>query len=158
MHPQPDRREPDERTRYCPFCHLRIAPQEPQSSNHGQTFHEGCALKYTRLQQQSARLSLNAAERESGSREAALNSSSGDDRGLERATSSRSVQPPPSVKASATKMISNKKKAPTWKAISRNAVGKAMAKNPVKRPRGRAMSKGAPKRKTSNTKQQWRSP
>src|SRR5216684_1821744 len=75
MPTRPDRKKPDERARYCPFCHLRIARQEPQVSKQGQTFHEGCALKYDQLQQ-SPRLPTNAPAAESRSREAVLNSSS----------------------------------------------------------------------------------
>src|SRR5713226_2423222 len=137
MPTQPDRRQPDERARYCPFCHLRIARQEPQVSKQGQTFHEGCALKYDQLQQ-SPRLSTKAPTAESGSREAVLNSSSAGDLAVERATSdSGSVKHPPSTR-SATKMISKKKKAQARKTVSRKPVRKALAKNPAKRPRPKA--------------------
>jgi len=85
MPTQPVRRGPDERTNYCPFCHLRMARQEPQVSKQGQTFHEGCALKYDQ-RQQSPHLPTNAPAAESGSREAVLNSSSEDDLAVKRAT------------------------------------------------------------------------
>jgi hypothetical protein len=156
MPTQPVRRGPDERTRYCPFCHLRIARQEPQVSKQDQTFHEGCALKYDQ-RQQSPRLPTNAPAAESGSPEAALNGSSTDDLAHERATSdSGAVKHPPS-KRSATKMIL-KKKAQTRKAVSRKHVGKTLAKNPTKRPRAEATSKGGPKLKAASTKQKRRSP
>ncbi len=128
---QPDRRKPHERARYCPVCHLRIASQEPQVSKQGHTFHEGCALKYDQLQQ-SPRLPTNAPAAESGSREAALNSSSADDLAVERATShSGSVKRPASTR-SATKMISTKKKAQTRKAVSRKHVGKTLVRTRLK--------------------------
>jgi hypothetical protein len=156
MPTQPDRREPEERTRYCPVCHLRIASQEPQVSKNGQTFHEGCALKYDYLQQ-SPPLSTNAPAAKSGSREAVLNSSSAISLALESTTpNSGSVKHPPATK-SATRMIS-KKKAQTRKAVSRKPVGKALAKNRTKRPKAEATSKSGPKRKVAGAKPKRRSP
>ncbi len=150
MPTQPVRRGPDERTSYCPFCHLRIARQEPQVSKQGQTFHEGCALKYDQ-RQQSPRLPTNAPAAESGSREAVLNSSSADDLAVERATSNSSSLKHPRSTRSATKMVSKKKKTQTRKAVRRKLVGKALGKNPTKRPRAKATSKGEPKLKTIPT-------
>jgi hypothetical protein len=151
MRTQPDRREPDERTSYCPVCHIRIAPHEPQVSKNGQTFHEGCALKYDQMQQ-SPRLSTNAPAAKSGSREAVLNSSSAISLALEgRTSNSGSLKHPPATR-SATRMIS-KKKAQTRKAVSRKPVGKALAKNRTKRPKAEATSKGGPKRKITRAKQ-----
>lgn len=147
----------DSSLRYCPFCHLRIAPQEPQVSKQGQIFHEGCALKYDQLQQ-SPRLSTNASAAESGRRDAALNSNSADDLALEPAKfASGSVKHAPSTR-SATKMISKKKDARTRKAVSRKHVGKTLAKNPTKRPRAKATPKGGPKLKPASTKQKRRPP
>src|SRR5438046_2278468 len=155
MPTQPDRKEPDERTRYCPVCHLRIASQEPQVSKNGQTFHEGCALKYDHLQQ-SPRLSKNAPTAKSGSRGAVLNSSSAISLALEGTTSnSGSVKHPPAT-TSAPRI--SKKKAQTRKAVSRKPVSKALAKNRTKRPQAEATSKGGPKRKVARVKQKRRSP
>ncbi len=151
MHTQPDQREPDEKTRHCPFCHLRIAAQEPQVSKHGQTFHEGCALKYDQLQQ-SPPLSTNATEDADDLAHEHAASNSGSVK-----PSPSSVKPSPSKTASATKMISQKKKAPTREAVRREPVAKALTKNPAKKPKAKTTSKDGPKRKTSNTKQQRRS-